>query len=811
MAMRALLIGSQTYGLAGVNADVHLMARTLERRGFEVRIHVDGDATRAALIAAYEALIEETPPGATDPTVVYYSGHGGRTALDGWEELQRRGLRSHLRYLVPYDMAATTESDFRGLLAEELSDLQRRLTAKTANVTTILDCCYSGTMSRNLELMPKAVLRAFPASGALPRLAELDAVSPVGWLDDANPLAVRVVACDPFQSAYERDGALGERHGVLTEELVLALRTLGDRPISWRVVGDRIRRSVTAALPLQRPDVEGPADRVVFSLETRGRPGALPVTLADGRARIEAARLFGVGPGDRFLLVDANDEELQVATVTGVDGDRAELDAAPAAAVGAVPSRVGSARGVRIEAESAAELGALVAASPLLHVTDDQTAVATIADGLFVRDSEGLAMNADPIPAGAAVELAERIARAERLRALPSGDLNPRQIAVELATHASGERVPRARTGERLYPGERVSLTIISRSDTTLYVALFDIDTAHRAVMINSDEPSGWRLEPGQTRVVGGTDGTALVWDAGVPADGARLETFLIIAATRPQDFSRLEVGRTRGEPETPRSELEALLGEAGTGVRGWPTSGTAAEAVRYRAEPVDFYLVPGERPAVGEPPFAVVELPSPATRALQPRSAIDPPRRVAVRLVALTVKKNKALFRAAVRVDAIVITRRGAQAVATPFTQRFPAIADGDLLPADNLLLFLDDVEEFLDIALWVNRDDRKGADLAEMFAGAIEDTHVQTALATVGGLVIAAPQVAAAVGVVAAVATIVSTGSRLIEKMVGKEIGLYRTSFLAYERFGTGRQPASGMREAQGMEFACEIIGVT
>ena len=43
-----------------------------------------------------------------------------------------------------------------------------------------------------------------------------------------------------------------------------------------------------------------------------------------------------------------------------------------------------------------------------------------------------------------------------------------------------------------------------------------------------------------------------------------------------------------------------------------------------------------------------------------------------------------------------------------------------------------------------------------------------------------------------------------------VGKEIGLYRTSFLAHEQFGLGRQPAEGLREAQGIEFALEVVDV-
>jgi hypothetical protein len=64
--------------------------------------------------------------------------------------------------------------------------------------------------------------------------------------------------------------------------------------------------------------------------------------------------------------------------------------------------------------------------------------------------------------------------------------------------------------------------------------------------------------------------------------------------------------------------------------------------------------------------------------------------------------------------------------------------------------------------------------------------------------------------VGVVAAVASLVRVGSALVQAAVGKEIGLYRTSFLAYEGFGLGRQPAEGLRRAQGIEFAYEIVDV-
>lgn len=831
MSNRALLIGSQTYGLTGANADVDLMAETLSGLGFDVSVHKDDDATRDAILDAYRRLIADTPYGSTDAVVVYYSGHGGRTALEDWQARQVRGQRTHLRYLVPYDMSASTESDFRGLLAEELSALQRDLTTKTANVTTILDCCHSGTMSRDVDVLPKAVGRDFALTAALPILDALDAsVSTANEWSDSNPLAVRVVACDPLQSAYERPSSLGGRHGALTEQLVLALRALGDRPVSWRTLGERIRRSVTATLPMQRPEVEGPADRVPFSLRTRPQTGSLPVTLDGEIPTIAPAGLFGVSVGDEFRLVDDDDGELARATVTELSGDRAVLkadsraDRGWPASISAEPIRTSSRRPVRLDVTptAVAALDAAISASSRLQVAqDDDEAVATIAessDGLRVLDGSGLAVNqralaVDDKGTRAAVAAAENIATAERLRALGSGsgdDALDGTIVVRLASHAASGTQPRASSGERLYPDERVSLSITNATDDTVYVALFDIDPSYRITLLSSDEPSGWRLPAHETKVVGGPEGAALVWDESVPDDEPRLETLLVVAATEPQQYGLLATpGDLSSRGEAP-SQLESLLAEAGSGSRSWAAAAPAgATAPRYRVEAIDFFLTPGPKPDVDEPRFAITELPDTARRSLQPRALVAAPDRIAVRLATLRVRNNKALFRAAVRLDALVITAGDdGRAVGTPFTHRFSGVADGDLLPMDNLLLYFGAVRDFLDLAVWVNRDDSKGADLAQLFAEAMHDPATQGALTVVGGVVLAAPVAAAAVGAVASIATLVRVGSGLVQAWVGKEIGLYRTSFLAYEQFGLGRQPAHGLRQAQGIEFAYEVV---
>jgi hypothetical protein len=726
-------------------------------------------------------------------------------------------------------MAASSEADFRGLLSEELSDLQRRLTAKTENVTTILDCCHSGTMSRDGELMPKAAPRPFPFEAALPLLAALDAESrPSATLDDSNRLAVRVVACDPTQSAYERPSSLGGRHGALTEQLALSLGALGDKPLTWRVLGNRIRRTITTSLPTQRPEVEGPSDRLLFSLETRSAANALPVVVADGAVRIEGARLLGVSVGDRYELQSADDTTLGQAEVERIDGDIATLDVPKKPKSGdtydgalAVPVRTSSTKAVTVDLKGAVRRAVedKLGHSRMLRTAEpDEAAVARITgdEALTVRDSEGFAVQqqtfaTDEGGIGGAVALAERVAKAERLRALDRGDTElVGQVHVELRAHGGGDDGDDVRTvaasGERLYRGERISLQVTNNAGRDLYVGLFDIDTAYNVTLISNDEPSGWRLQAGQTKTVGGTDGVPLEWDAGVPDDEERPETLLVIAATRPQQFDALTTGgATRGEAGG-GSSLESLLAEAGTGTRGWPAKG--AESVTYCAKPVDFYLVPAPPPSLGEPPFAIADLPDRTTRGLQPRSAVTPPSRLAVRLVNLRVQHNKALFKAAVRIDALILTGGDEEVVATPFTFRFPDVADGDLLPADNLLLYHGDVRDFLDIAIWANRDDDKGVDLAVLFEDAVNDDTVQGALAVVGGLVVAAAPAAAAAAAVGAVATVVRVGASLISAAVGKEIGLYRTSFLPFEQFGLGRQPSEGFRTAKGIDFAYEVV---
>jgi hypothetical protein len=369
--------------------------------------------------------------------------------------------------------------------------------------------------------------------------------------------------------------------------------------------------NVTATLPMQRPEVEGPADRLPFRLSRRQAVDALPIVVTDDVAHIPSARLFGLSIGDEFRLLRDDEAQLGTATVAAIEHDRATLAAATgglAGAVSALPVRTTSRRAVRVDVRAArsAALMSRIESSPLLRLADDEDvalAAISVDGGLTVSDGSGQLLTEVPFRAdtegiGQAVAFAERIAKAERLRGLASGGSREGdrggRVAVELASH-NATRTSRDRAGERLYPGERISVTITNRAEETRYVALFDIDTSFKITLLNSDEPSGWRLAPGQTKVVGGPDGVALAWDENVPRTGERLETFVVVAAAEPQQFALLETPPAAGTRGMGLSELEALLVEASTGTRSW--AGSAAGGAPYRVETIDFYLVPGTRP----------------------------------------------------------------------------------------------------------------------------------------------------------------------------------------------------------------------
>jgi hypothetical protein len=178
------------------------------------------------------------------------------------------------------------------------------------------------------------------------------------------------------------------------------------------------------------------------------------------------------------------------------------------------------------------------------------------------------------------------------------------------------------------------------------------------------------------------------------------------------------------------------------------------------------------------------------------------------VRLDSLTVHRNRAMFGADVRVDALVLTAGdGDQPVYRAETARFSNIRDGDRLPLENMLVYHGPAVDYLDFAWWVSRDRTDSLSLSDMLQQRLTAQDFAAGLGQLAGLAVAAPQAMAAAAAVGAAAVVVNTAYALLSKAVGDSIGLYRTSFLADEDFGSGRQPRSGVLTAQGFSFSYHI----
>ncbi len=848
-ARRALLIGSETSGLEGVGNDVDAIDEALRQRGFGTVRCEGGEATRAGILEAYERLVTDTEPG--DAVVVYYSGHGGLSHPPAGSVTDLPARR--WQFIVPFDFSETTESDFRGITAFELSARLAGLTARTRNVTVILDCCHSAWMSRDPDLRVKALYRPVYADitehVARIRRDERYRPAPLG-----NPDAVRVVACAPDESAFEYTNRHGRRTGILTESLVMALAEAGDLPVTWSTLLTRVRHRVQLLSSNQRPEAEGPFRRRLFDLTEVDPDATLPVLVPTGsvtdRATLPGARLLGVQVGDEFAVLPADalpDEVEPVATVTvdrvgataadGVLALRAGVTAVPPGARAHPTRMTAPALPVRVTGavEHTAGIRRLLEASPLVRPArpDDDPVIGTVtADDqgrLTIHDRVGPLY--EPRPTGLPGPAADRdaltdlirIARAQALRELaddPAFALAG-TVTVEWGTVIDGKPVGQARSGGRVHVGEHVYVRVRNDGPSTVYVSLLDIGVASKITLITAMSPSGVELTPGQEYVMGRDDldflleGVPLTWPLEIAGTDPRPETIIVLATSAPQDVSVLEqegVRRSLDQGTAEGSPLEQALTQLATGRTRDIRRRKKGPAVRYAVQSVTFDLSPALPPAPDVAKFLIDERPGLSVRtAPRPRPA-DGPAAVAVRLDELVVHRNRALRSADLRVDAVVLTGSGGpEPVYRTATARFGNVRDGDRLPMDNLLVYHGPAVDFLDIAVWVSRDRSGALELSDLLKTELSGVELQDAITTLLGLTVAAPQSAIAAASIGAAGVIVNVAYRVLSRVVGDQVGLYRTSLLHHERFGVGRHPANGHLRAQDFSFAYTVTDVT
>jgi hypothetical protein len=144
MTKRALCIGINDYpgtgsDLSGCVNDCSDWAATLAARGFAVTKLLDGQATKAAMVAAIGDVIGNAAKD--DTVVITYSGHGTWAPDESGDEPDGRD-----EALCPWDIGTTGEV----LLDDEIHALfsQRH---SGVRVVLISDSCHSGTVTRGDE------------------------------------------------------------------------------------------------------------------------------------------------------------------------------------------------------------------------------------------------------------------------------------------------------------------------------------------------------------------------------------------------------------------------------------------------------------------------------------------------------------------------------------------------------------------------------------------------------------------------------------------------------------------------------------
>jgi hypothetical protein len=557
-ARRALLIGIEDYPhlpkLHGCVNDVRLMKEILQENfGFpeaNITLLANEQATRDAILKAFDQLIDNL--GTDDIVVLHYAGHGGMlTDLEGDEP---SGLDSTIQ---PYDTEGYTPDNQGKCLDISDDELALKLDAmgaRTRFITLIMDCCHSGTITRDAlgaqgrSTPPdRRTPEQLAAVGRLPvpgvGAAGPVAAGPSGWLPLTEKYVV-ISGCRDEEIAYEYrppEGGGAVTHGALTWFLSHQLRQAHPGS-TYRDVFERAASLVNANNPAQRPQMEGKADREIFGvkdivptryLKVTARNGEL-ITLSAGAAQgVTVGSVYAIhpqgtkDPKDSTPLGEAEVVSLGVVTSEARLTEPTPTAVAPDSRAFETRHAFGEFRlAVKVvetaEAE-AAPLRTLVEESPLLKMAGaDEPAAITLrllaaretvsptdpiprAGPLPVpvwaatAESGDLAMKLKPRGDEATVrDNLETIARYRQALALANPDANNAllgKFTLELLKlGADGKWIaatPNVAGGEIAYTeGEPIGFRVTSSHDRDAYVALVDFEANGAVTPLRPDRTS---------------------------------------------------------------------------------------------------------------------------------------------------------------------------------------------------------------------------------------------------------------------------------------------------------------------------------
>ncbi|TFY66007.1 hypothetical protein EVG20_g5083 [Dentipellis fragilis] len=268
----------------------------------------DKDATKADIIRELRALAtdERIRPG--DPIFIFYAGHGSTAkAPDGWEaggpKIQLICPHDHLEIVDGRQVIGIPDRTLGSLLSNIAKE-------KGDNISVILDCCYSGSGTRDDEFDPDRLVRGIETTVKIPsdldkdiwsnssgdRLAKIAS----GFSHSGLRSHVLLAACSAEETAKEDN-----RRGVFTKALLEALRMYGADKVTYKDLTQRI-----PLLPAQSPQCEGVnAERILFNARAPARGRVLhKIRMKGDKYDMDAGAAHGITEGAEFTVYKDRDD-----------------------------------------------------------------------------------------------------------------------------------------------------------------------------------------------------------------------------------------------------------------------------------------------------------------------------------------------------------------------------------------------------------------------------------------------------------------------------------------------------------------------
>jgi pimeloyl-ACP methyl ester carboxylesterase len=279
----ALLVGIDKYqdpvhSLQGCVNDITAIAQYLKERvtkdQYQLHLHIlqDQEATRQAIIDGFRQHLCNAQ--SNDVVLFYYSGHGSQEQAP--QEFWHLEPDRFNETLVCYDSRQEGGWD---LADKELAKLITEVSAKNPHITIILDCCHSGSGTKNPfqetgVRLASTDKRQRPLDSFIFKLEELEKLSKsnngeVDFIGLKLPKGRHILlgSCQDSQLAKEYNGG-GQKRGVFSYFLMDTLQQANGK-LTYRDLFNRAKAIIGSRVLDQSPQLEinNPGDDNQFFLD----------------------------------------------------------------------------------------------------------------------------------------------------------------------------------------------------------------------------------------------------------------------------------------------------------------------------------------------------------------------------------------------------------------------------------------------------------------------------------------------------------------------------------------------------------------